>query len=31
MSRRVKEFIEIGDFASLDALIERLAERPSSG
>jgi len=26
MSRRFKEFIEIGDFASLDALIERLAE-----
>jgi hypothetical protein len=26
MSRRVKEFIEIGDFASLDALIERLAK-----
>ena len=24
MSRRVKEFIEIGDFASLDELIERL-------
>ena len=26
MSRRVKEFIDIGDFASLDALIEKLNE-----
>ena len=30
MSRRVKDFIEVRDFASLDALIERLGEIKAS-